>query len=79
MRSIVLVTGAASLIGSHVAAYLLKQGHAVVGLGDLSGGFEDHVPPQIKNLEARNEVVHAYSAHEKVQKYFGESDQECLV
>jgi UDP-glucose 4-epimerase len=30
------------------------------------------VPPQIKNLEARNEVVHAYSAHEKVQKYFGD-------
>jgi UDP-glucose 4-epimerase len=28
------------------------------------------VPPQIKNLEARNEVVHAFSAHEKVHKYF---------
>jgi len=27
---------------------------------------------QIKHLEARNEVVHAYSAHEKVQKYFGD-------
>ena len=30
------------------------------------------VPPQIKKLEARNEVVHAYSAHDKVQKYFGD-------
>ncbi len=30
------------------------------------------VAPQIKKLEARNEVVHAYSAHEKVQKYFGD-------
>lgn len=28
--------------------------------------------PQIKHLEARNEVVHAYSAHEKVQKIFGD-------
>jgi len=28
------------------------------------------VPPQIKHLEARNEVVHAYSAHEKVHQYF---------
>ena len=27
---------------------------------------------QIKHLEARNEVVHAYSAHEKVQKHFGD-------
>jgi UDP-glucose 4-epimerase len=29
-------------------------------------------PPQIKHLEARNEVVHAYSAHEKVHKHFGD-------
>lgn len=27
---------------------------------------------QVKHLEARNEVVHAYSAHEKVQKHFGD-------
>ena len=30
------------------------------------------VEPQIKHLEARNEVVHAYSAHDKVQRYFGD-------
>ena len=28
--------------------------------------------PAIKHLDARNEVVHAYSAHEKVRKYFGD-------
>src|SRR5579859_7150054 len=28
--------------------------------------------PQAKHLDARNEVVHAWSAHEKVQKYFGD-------
>lgn len=28
--------------------------------------------PQIKHLDARNEVVHAYSAHEKVRKHFGD-------
>jgi UDP-glucose 4-epimerase len=28
--------------------------------------------PEIRHLEARNEVVHAYSAHEKVQKHFGD-------
>jgi UDP-glucose 4-epimerase len=27
---------------------------------------------QIKHLDARNEVVHAYSAHAKVQEYFGD-------
>ena len=44
MQSKVLVTGVAGFIGSHVAAHLLKHGHFVVGLDDLSGGFEDHVP-----------------------------------
>ena len=27
---------------------------------------------EIKHLDARNEVVHAYSAHEKVRKHFGD-------
>jgi UDP-glucose 4-epimerase len=30
------------------------------------------VQSQIKHLDARNEVVHAYSAHAKVQKFFGD-------
>ncbi|HEV2456506.1 MAG TPA: NAD-dependent epimerase/dehydratase family protein [Verrucomicrobiae bacterium] len=30
------------------------------------------VSPQVKHLDARNEVVHAYSAHEKVRKHFGD-------
>jgi UDP-glucose 4-epimerase len=44
VNSRILVTGAAGFIGSHVALHLLKAGHLVVGLDDLSGGFEDHVP-----------------------------------
>jgi UDP-glucose 4-epimerase len=28
--------------------------------------------PQIRRLDARNEVVHAYSAHEKVRQHFGD-------
>ncbi len=41
-----LVTGTAGFIGSHVAEYLLNQGTEVVGLDDLSGGFEDNVPKE---------------------------------
>jgi UDP-glucose 4-epimerase len=39
-----LITGGAGFIGSHVAEHLLKIGHEVVILDDLSGGFEENVP-----------------------------------
>ena len=51
MNSQVLVTGAAGFIGSHVCRHLLLQGHEVVGVDDLSGGFLDHVPQGVKFVE----------------------------
>ena len=51
MNSQVLVTGAAGFIGSHVCRHLLLQGHQVVGVDDLSGGFLDHVPAGVKFIE----------------------------
>ena len=39
----ILVTGGAGFIGSHLAEGLVNQGHEVVVLDDLSGGFEDNV------------------------------------
>jgi len=39
-----LVTGGAGFMGSHVAERLLRLGHKVVVLDDLSGGFEENVP-----------------------------------
>jgi len=39
-----LVTGGAGFIGAHVAEHLLRMGHAVVVLDDLSGGYRENVP-----------------------------------
>jgi UDP-glucose 4-epimerase len=39
-----LVTGGAGFIGSHVAENLVRTGHRVVVLDDLSGGFVENVP-----------------------------------
>lgn len=40
----ILVTGGAGFIGSHVAETLVHDGHSVLILDDLSGGFESNVP-----------------------------------
>jgi len=39
-----LVTGGAGFMGSHVAEQLVRNGHEVVVLDDLSGGFIENVP-----------------------------------
>jgi len=39
-----LVTGGAGFMGSHVAEQLVRNGHEVVVLDDLSGGFMNNVP-----------------------------------
>lgn len=41
-----LVTGAAGFLGSHLVDDLINNGHQVVALDDLSGGFRDNVPQQ---------------------------------
>jgi UDP-glucose 4-epimerase len=47
----VLVTGAAGFMGCHVAEGLLKAGHEVIGLDDLSGGFRENVPDGLTFFE----------------------------
>jgi UDP-glucose 4-epimerase len=47
-----LVTGGAGFIGSHVADHLLRMGHDVVVMDDLSGGFRENVPAHATFVQA---------------------------
>ena len=44
----ILVTGVAGFLGSHLAEKLVQMGHAVVGIDNMLGGYDDNVP---KNIE----------------------------
>jgi UDP-glucose 4-epimerase len=47
----VLVTGGAGFIGSHLADYLLAEGHEVTVLDDLSGGKRENVPQKAEFIQ----------------------------
>jgi len=40
----ILITGIAGLLGTHLSRYFLLKGHTVIGIDDLSGGYEEFVP-----------------------------------
>jgi len=40
----ILITGCAGLLGANFSRYLLEKGYLVVGVDDLSGGYEDFLP-----------------------------------
>lgn len=40
----IFVSGVGGFLGSHLAERLIKDGHEVVGVDDLSGGYFDNVP-----------------------------------
>lgn len=46
-----LITGGAGFIGSHVARHCQQLGHEVIAIDDLSGGFEDHIPPGVEFIK----------------------------
>src|SRR6266852_781198 len=61
-----LVTGGAGFMGSHVAEHLLRLGHRVIILDDLSGGFRDNVPPGAQFVEG------SIQDHELIDRLFAQ-------
>jgi len=43
-----IVTGVAGFIGSHIAERLIKLGHTVIGIDDLSAGHEINIPNDVR-------------------------------
>jgi UDP-glucose 4-epimerase len=61
-----LVTGGAGFIGAHVVNELVKMGHKVVVLDDLSGGFEENINPKAQFVNG------SITDHELLAKLFTE-------
>ena len=46
----VLITGCAGLLGAHLGRHLLNQGHEVIGIDNLQGGYEEFIDPRVTIL-----------------------------
>ncbi|MBS0655279.1 MAG: NAD-dependent epimerase/dehydratase family protein, partial [Verrucomicrobia bacterium] len=62
-----LVTGGAGFIGAHVTNELIKMGHQVVVLDDLSGGFEENVHSQA--IFVKGSILDVQLVQDLFQKY----------
>lgn len=62
----VLITGIAGLLGANFARHLLNKGHKIVGIDDLSGGYEDSIPSNItfykQDLSSRKDVEKIFAS-----------------
>ena len=64
----ILVTGVAGFLGSHVANTLSKQGHEVVGVDNLVGGYKSNIGPGISFFQ--EDLLNYHN----LAKYFDEID-----
>lgn len=47
----ILITGIAGFMGSHLADSMLSEGHEVIGIDNLMGGYESNVPQKAKFIK----------------------------
>jgi nucleoside-diphosphate-sugar epimerase len=57
----VVVTGVAGFIGSHIADRMLREGHEVIGIDDMSAGYKRNVPKGVYHIYQDICDIKAYS------------------
>jgi len=75
----VTVTGAAGFIGSHLCRRLLKDGHTVVGIDNLSAGLRDNLDPGVEFhcLDIRSRDIYPLFAGSNAVFHF--AAKNCLL
>ena len=71
-----LVTGCAGFIGSHLTERLLQEGHEVVGIDNLSTGFEEYLPKKNENFTFLKLDIFDWNSLTKHINYF--KDVKCV-
>lgn len=54
----VLITGVAGFMGSHLADSMLAEGHEVIGIDNLIGGYESNVPKNVEFIKGDLRDLH---------------------
>jgi len=69
MKETILITGVAGLLGSRLADWIVKNKpeYQIVGIDDLSGGYQENVNPQVKFIESN--LINKVTLAQTFEKY----------
>lgn len=75
----ILITGIAGFIGSNLADYLLKNGHEIIGVDDLSYGLLEQVPSKVNfhQIDILNKDI--YHLFDGVKIVFHLAAKNCIA
>ncbi len=74
----ILITGIAGFIGSNLADYLIRLGHEVIGLDDLSQGLREHIPSAARFYHSDITDRFIYQYFEGVDFVFHLAAKNCI-
>lgn len=73
MPEMILVTGGAGFIGSHITDDLIQLGYSVIVLDDLTGGFKENVNPKAEFIQGSindEKLIKAIFSNNKIDYVF---------